>query len=291
LSASTAIAIAGLIGFITEVRQYRPEASLGLLRRLLTQPNDVLRGVTEKAMQLGSTSLAARKLERFEVDSAEAAGVLSVARTQTAFLDSRVLVENLGASDFSFYELLTGNTTVYLVLPPERVQSYGRWLRLMVSIAIRAVANGRVGASDRLPVLCMLDDFEALGNLDVLERAFALMRGFDVSVWAFVQELEQLQQAYPKTWQSLIGNSQFVSILGVGDRETESYIANMAGVAPTGGGSHAQEIRRRRSELGVMVRPGKMLLCRRIEYFKDAPFSEAARPDPYYKGDGKGDGV
>ena len=35
-----------------------------------------------------------------------------------------------------------------------------------------------------------------------------------------------------------------------------------------------------------MVRPGGTLLCRRLEYFRDNPFSGAARPDPHYKGAG-----
>jgi type IV secretion system protein VirD4 len=277
--------IAGLIELIMEVPEYRAEASLGLLRNLLSEPNEALRGVAAKAVQLGSTSLAARKLERFQVDSTEVAAVIASVRTHTDFLDSKVLVENLAASDFSFDELLTGNTTVYLVLPHHRVQTYGRWLRLMVSIAIRAVTRRRVGASGRLPVLFMLDDFGALGTLDAVESALPLMRGFGVSVWAFVQDLEQLQRAYPKTWENLFANTQFVSVLGVGNGETESYISKLAGVVPrgVGAGALAEEIRRGRSDLGVMVRPGGTLLCRRIEYFKDAPFSESARPDPYYK--------
>ena len=65
------------------------------------------------------------------------------ARTQTAFLDSEVLARNMETSDFSFEELCGGNISIYLVLPPDKLETYARWLRLMVSIAIRAVARGR----------------------------------------------------------------------------------------------------------------------------------------------------
>ena len=44
--------------------------------------------------------------------------VISVARTQTAFLDSDVLNQSMEFSDFSFDELCDGNISVYLVLPP-----------------------------------------------------------------------------------------------------------------------------------------------------------------------------
>ena len=45
------------------------------------------------------------------------------------------------------------------------------------------------------------------------------------------------------------------------------------------GGGLAEEIRGRRPELCVMIREGRPLLCRRIEYFRDSPFSSAARPE------------
>ena len=55
--------------------------------------------------------------------------------------------------------------------------------------------------------------------------------------------------------------------------------------------SLAEEIRRRRPELCVMVREGRPLLCRRVEYFRDEPFSSAARADPGFKDGGGSGGV
>ena len=280
--------VAGLIGLILEVPEYRPEASLGLLRSLLCQPDEVLLGVAAKAMELGGASLAARKLAGFQTGGTEVSSVFATARTQSAFLDNRALVENLAASDFSFDELLTANATVYLVLPPDKVTMYRRWLRLMLSMAIRAVARKWVGASGRLPVLFMLDDLGEVGNVDGVETAFGLMSGLGVTVWAFAQSVSQLENAYPKNWETFLSNVQAVSLLGVGGRETEEYISKMAGIAPTGGGvgAIAEELRLRRPELCVMVRPGGPLLCRRLEYFRDEPFSSAARPVPQRKGGG-----
>jgi type IV secretion system protein VirD4 len=285
--------VAGLIGLTMEVPEYRPGASLGLLRELLCQPNDVLFSVAARAVALGGASLAARKLVGFQTGSVEVAAVISEARTQTAFLDSRDLVENLSASDFSFDELLSANATVYLVLPPHVVNTYSRWLRLMLSMAIRAVARGWVGASGQLPVLFMLDDLGDVGTVDAVESTFMLMRASGVLLWAFVQDLPQLRSAYPKNWETLFGNVQATSLMGMGDRETESYISKLAGGGTTGAQAKvlAEEIRGRRPELCVMVRPGGPLLCRRIDYFKDDPFSSAARPNPLYKAGGESGSV
>ncbi len=271
--------VGGLIALAVEAPEFRREASLGFVRALLCLPEDGLRGAAARAAELDGASLAARKLMGFQTGGAEVASVIATARTQTAFLDSEDLVESLAESDFSFDELLSANGTVYLVLPPDKVETYGRWLRLMVSTAIHAVVRGRVDASGRLSALFMLDDFCALGNVDAVERAFGLVSGLGVTVWAFAQSLSDLKYVYPKNWETLLANSQVVSALGVGDRETEEYISKVAGVAPNGGGGLAEEIRLRRPELCVVVRPGGPLLCRRIEYFRDPEFAGAARLD------------
>ena len=85
--------------------------------------------------------------------SAEVSSVIAFARTETAFLDNKDLVENLAASDFSFDELLTANATVYLVLPAAKLQSYARWLRLMVTVGLRAVARRGSRSPLGLPAL------------------------------------------------------------------------------------------------------------------------------------------
>jgi type IV secretion system protein VirD4 len=42
----------------------------------------------------------------------------------------------LGGSDFTFAGLKDAPATVFLVLPPDRLASYARWLRLMVAQAL-----------------------------------------------------------------------------------------------------------------------------------------------------------
>jgi len=153
------------------------------------------------------------------------------------------------------------------------------------------VARKRVGESGRLPVLFMLDDVGEVGNVDEVETAFGLMRGLGVLVWAFAQSVSQLKSAYPKNWETLFANAQGVCALGVGDRETEEYVAKLAGGGTMGAGANAlaEEIRRRRPELCMILRPGRPLLSRRVEYFREKPFSSAARPDPHYKDAGGSD--
>jgi type IV secretion system protein VirD4 len=221
--------VAGLIAFVVESPAYHAEASLGLVRALLSLPGPELRVAVKDARNLGAGSLAKAKLARFEGETNEIDGVISTARTQTAFLDSPTLKRNLEVSDFSFEELCSGKTSIYLVLPPDKLETYGRWLRLMVTAGIRAVARRGSQSPSGLPVLFMLDEFGTIGKLSAVAQAFGLMAGLGMILWVFAQDLNQLKRDYPEHWETFIGNSQAVTCFGVMDNFTADYISKMLG--------------------------------------------------------------
>jgi type IV secretion system protein VirD4 len=237
--------VAGLIAFVVESPEYRAQASLGLVRGLLSLPGPELRVAIKDAQALGRGSIARTKLARFDAVTDEINSVMSTARTQTAFLDSEVLARNMDSSDFSFEELCGGNISIYLVLPPDKLETYARWLRLMVSIAIRAVARGSggsrspdiyrptsgAGGGAGLPALFMLDEFGTIGKLNAVAQAYGLMAGLGMIVWAFVQDLNQLKRDYPEHWETFIGNSQAVTCFGVMDNFTAEYISKFLGTS------------------------------------------------------------
>jgi type IV secretion system protein VirD4 len=112
--------------------------------------------------------LAARAANRHLGKSdREATGVLSSAQRHTHFLDSPRMTAVMARSDFAFADLKTRTASVFLVLPPDRLGSYARWLRLMVSQSLRETVRAR---GDRT-VLYLLDEFAALGYLAPVERA------------------------------------------------------------------------------------------------------------------------
>jgi type IV secretion system protein VirD4 len=82
---------------------------------------------------------------------------------------------------------------VFLVLPPDRLSTYARWLRLIVSQSLTDMA--RQATSPAWPALYLLDEFAALGRLDPVERAVGLMAGYGVQRWTILQDIHQLRAA------------------------------------------------------------------------------------------------
>lgn len=102
------------------------------------------------------------------------------------------LADSVVASDFSFADLKTGKVTVYLVVPPKRIETHGAWLGLLTRQAIDEVAS----VQGKSRVLFMLDEFANMGKLAGLSESLTLLPGLGVRVWMIVQSLDQLRTLY-----------------------------------------------------------------------------------------------
>lgn len=134
--------IGGIILYIAETEP-KDRRNLSTLRQYLTLAPDTFLELLE-AMQTitGCHGLIARAANRHMAKSErEAAGVLSSAQRHTHFLDSPRMGQVLSRSDFRFRDLTRMTGTVFLVLPPDRLGTYSRWLRLLVSQSLTDMAQ------------------------------------------------------------------------------------------------------------------------------------------------------
>jgi len=220
--------IAGLILAIT-VAESPERRHLGTLREYLTFPPERFATLLAVMQEMEEASgLIARAANRHLGKSdREAAGVLSAAQRHTHFLDSPRMMVALGRSDFRFADLKRDNATVFLVLPPDRLSTYSRWLRLLVTQSLTDMA--RDPASPARPVLYLLDEFAALGHLAPVERAMGLMAGYGVQLWPILQDIHQLRATYGKRAGTFLSNAAVLQVFGVNDIETAELIARSIG--------------------------------------------------------------
>lgn len=220
--------IAGLILAIA-VGESPERRHLATLREYLTFPPErfaTLLAVTQEMEEVNG--LIARAANRHLGKSdREAAGVLSAAQRHTHFLDSPRMMVALGRSDFRFADLKRNNATVFLVLPPDRLSTYSRWLRLLVTQSLTDMA--RDPASPARPVLYLLDEFAALGHLAPVERAMGLMAGYGVQLWPILQDIHQLRATYGKRAGTFLSNAAVLQVFGVNDIETAELITRSIG--------------------------------------------------------------
>jgi len=150
------VLISGIILTIVALEP-RNRRTLSTLRECLTLAPDAFSALLHTMQETTEAGgLIARAANRHLGKSDRAAaGVLSAAQRHTHFLDSPRMTAALASSDFSFVDLKTQIATIFLVLPPDRLNTYSRWLRLLVTQSLIDMA--RTPALPDKPVLCLLD--------------------------------------------------------------------------------------------------------------------------------------
>lgn len=240
----------------------------------------------------------------------EASGVLSSAQRHTHFLDSSRMTQVMQTSSFDFVDLKERTGTVFLVLPPDRLDAYGRWLRLMVAQAITAMARSSLRPPS--PVLFLLDELAALGRLEPVERAMGLMAGYGLQLWPILQDLHQLKSTYGTRAGTFLANAGVTQVFNVNDVDTASWVSKALGdttiayETATAGTSHKaldwsgdgtttsqgtsthlarralltpDEVRRLPSDRAILfLAGGPPVLARKVVYHRDAEFSGLFKP-------------
>lgn len=220
--------ISGVILYIaaTEPSDRR---NLATLRDYLTLAPETFQGLLE-AMQTITTcnGLIRRAANRhLSKSDREAAGVLSAAQRHTHFLDSPRMTQVLSRSDLRFGDLKTKVSTVFLVLPPDRLDTYSRWLRLLVTQSLTDLV--RAPGRSASPVLYLLDEFAALGHLAAVERAMGLLAGYGVQLWPILQDIHQLKATYGQKAGTFLSNAGVLQVFGVNDHESARLISDLLG--------------------------------------------------------------
>lgn len=221
-----------LVGLILHVATDEEEAdhrNLGRVRDLLMLNKEGLTNLFDH-MALSEQPIVAGTGSRSAVKSEEVlANVMASAQAQTHFLDSPRIRESLSASDFAFEHLKSEQLTIYLILPADRLSTFGRWLRLLIQQAITVNARN-IDQKPERPVLFMLDEMPALGHLTMIEQAYGLMAGFGIQLWGIVQDLSQLKKIYGDSWETFVSNSGVLQYFGSRDQMTAEYFSKLCGV-------------------------------------------------------------
>lgn len=235
-----------LYGFILHVITAPEEEgnrNLGRVRDILclppagTEPDAPLAGTMDEVlMHMAASdhplvrSSAFRLAQKAEK---ERAGVISSAQSNTHFLDSPLIRESLSTSDLRFADLKTASegATVYLVLPLDRLTTFNRWLRLLITSALIDLTRTPANPDSQEPVRVILDEFAALDRLKAVETAYGTMAGLGVQLWVITQDLAQLMRLYgDKAWQTFVSNSGVLQYFGSRDYETAKYAEHLTGM-------------------------------------------------------------
>jgi len=231
--------IAALIMYATiQARKENRPATMAEVRRMLceaviepTEKNGYRgMGLPAYALEMMRASMPVglrNKAAQFSDWSNEIRSIASAAKRQTEPFDDDEIAADLRQDGFDFREMKKRPVTVYVILPPDMMERHSKWLRLLLSSAMRGVLRTRERGEPR--VLFMLDEFAALGHLQLIETVWALVRGYGIQIMPVLQDMNQLKGLYKERWETFIGMAGAVASFGPNDLTTSKWLSDRAG--------------------------------------------------------------
>lgn len=219
----------GLVTFLIMYLKTEPtedhQRTFRRLHAILAGGYPIIKTILEKAKD-NPNFLVSENVGRYSVDSSEVNSIIATAETQTRIFKSDVICSALEGDKFDFGEMKKRKISVYLILPSKYLITQARYLRIVLLMAMSQFMDSEKGEHQ---VLMMLDEFANLGTLNIIEHGYGLIAGHGVTLWSFVQNLTQLQNLYPKNWETFIANSSMVTVSNVNDATTAEYFSRRAG--------------------------------------------------------------
>jgi type IV secretion system protein VirD4 len=166
-------------------------------------------------------SLASRFVEEF---SNETRGIQSTLDTQTGWILSEPLAGDLERNGVDFRSLKRKPSTIYVILPGERLREHSTWLRLVIAWALRGLYS-----PGGVPVLFIMDEFAQLGRLGPIEDALGQGRGYGIALLPVLQDINQLRDLYQARAETFAGMSGAVFAFPPNDMNTAKWMSERSG--------------------------------------------------------------
>jgi type IV secretion system protein VirD4 len=162
--------------------------------------------------------------------------------------------------------------TIYLILPPDKLITHGKLLRLWIGVMLTAISRRKRAPAQ--PTLFLIDEAAQLGPMAELKAALTLMRSYGVRVWTFWQDLSQLKATYPRDWESILNNSSIQQYFGAKSPHAKASLKAFLGDAlPDEELSDGHQL---------VFDGGSTTVMRRPNYLLDPLLMGLASPNPFH---------
>lgn len=236
-----------LNGALTYIKECLPpeRQTLHELRRLFSVNSDkkaaIATEIVQTAAERGVHSPVIDDLVEFLTDASEKTKIPDNAfvqiKTILKWAARREFTDILAHSSFSFASLQQAPTTVYVVVPEEKLEACAIWIRLLFDAAffelkevtsVFGVSSNKLKQSQR--VLFLLDEFPGLGRLKPVQKGMATVAGKGATLWLFIQHISQLDAIYGEhDAKQIIGNASLIQAFNSNEINELDYFSRLVG--------------------------------------------------------------
>jgi type IV secretion system protein VirD4 len=157
----------------------------------------------------------------------ELGSVMSFAQRFTHIFGAPLVADATSSTTFDPMRLRTGRMTVYLITPPDKMVVWAGLLRLWLGCLLRIITRGK--ATEKNPVLFLVDEAAHIGKMQALEDAVTLMRGMGIRLWLFFQSIEQLRTCFGDNAATVLDNLATQQYFAITSYETAEAVSKRIG--------------------------------------------------------------
>ncbi len=225
---SAELILTSMIAFVCACEADKKLRTLTTVRRLVSSPVKFAQAIKTMQQVQGFWNVVSDhgRMCQWFVDR-ELGGVMTTVARHSEWMDDPQVAECLSASTFDPRMLKAGRITVYFVLPQDKLATFSALMRTWIGCTLRVTTQG--GASERTPVLFLLDEAGHLGHMQILQDAVTVMRGYGIRLWFFFQSLSQVNEIYGKHAPVILDNLATQQFFGINSFDTAEAISKWIG--------------------------------------------------------------
>jgi len=156
--------------------------------------------------------------------------ILSSLQSKLGKFDSKEIAELTSTDTINFEEIGTKKTAVY-VISSDTHTAYDFILTIFFAQMIQQLYNFADKNGGQLPMrtFFILDEFANIGRVPDFDKKISTSRSRKISFSVILQNLDQLEAVYEKSYETIIGNCDTHVFLGSNSQKTVEYFSKALG--------------------------------------------------------------
>ena len=156
--------------------------------------------------------------------------ILSTLQSKLGKFDSKEIADLTSTDTIDFEQIGEEKTAVY-VISPDTHTTYNFLLTIFFSQMIQQLYDfaDNNGGALKIPTYFILDEFANIGQIPDFDQKISTSRSRKISFSVILQNLDQLEAIYDKSYETIIGNCDTHLFLGSNSQKTVEYFSKALG--------------------------------------------------------------
>jgi len=156
--------------------------------------------------------------------------ILSSLQSKLGKFDSKEIAELTSTDTINFEDIGRKKTAVY-VISSDTHTAYDFLLTIFFSQMIQQLYDyaDKNGGALQVPAFFILDEFANIGKIPDFDKKISTSRSRKISFSVILQNLDQLEAVYEKSYETIIGNCDTHVFLGSNSQKTVEYFSKALG--------------------------------------------------------------